>query len=186
MLHIGPLSTRGQAFSAKVREPRSKWKQRNHLVFTVNVCKVSSLFMLLITYQQHSHFTFIIVYFNQGPQSLTQSTLASLCLIQMKVNEWFGDMTEFHFTCWHAFEFQVLSCVCLFREITAACPPVFTSSCVQRTSTDNIQVRVYIWVTCWTTITSISKGCEQMCAVDLMSLWMQNSSIHTFSGNIHL
>lgn len=141
-------------------------------MFTVNVftVRVSSLFMLLITYQQHSHFVFIIVYFNSITPVTYTEHVGVLCLIQMKVNEGFGDMTEFHFTCWHAFEFQVLSCVCLFREITAACPPVFTSSSVQRTSTDKIQVRAYIWVTFWTIITSIFKACEQMCAVDLMSL----------------
>lgn len=72
-------------------------------------------------------------------------------LFKLQANGRFGDMTECHFTCWPAFELQVLSCVCLFREITAVPQLPSPLSVSNSFSTDKFQVGVYICVTCYET-----------------------------------
>lgn len=135
--------------------------QLHHLLFTVNVWNLSLLFLVgflfvdnrMLTAQKAmsclnvfvvwrknedlsvdelSHFMVSIVVFAVFFNSQQCDSLSAIGLSKFRQMEvWRHD--KFHFTCWPVFEFQVLSCVCLFREITAASHlslPVFL--CVQR------------------------------------------------------
>lgn len=122
-------------------------------------------------------FIFIIVCLIPGDWHRTFSP------IQTQANGGFGDMSFIlHAGLYLNFRCSPVS-VCVGKSLQP--PPVFTSSSVQRTSTDKIQVRVYIWVTCCPTVVFLQAG--NRCVLwDRMSLWLENSSIHTFSGIIQL
>lgn len=179
MLHLYHLSTWGQGFPAPLAEPHLKWNQLHHRVYckclkcqfsvyaayyrsatdswvhrrpcfawTIwslgNEIKIRQLMnyvillsSLFIWYPHHSDSHRVVCH--------------PISLFKLQANGSFGDMTECHFTCWPAFELQVLSCVCLFREITAAPHLPSPLSVSNGSSTDKIQVRVYIWVTCYAT-----------------------------------
>lgn len=136
-----------------------KWNQDSSVD---ELCNLSSL---IIWYPHHSDSHRVVCH--------------PISLFKLQANGSFGDMTGCHFTCWPAFELQVLSCVCLFREITAVPHLPSPLSVSNGSSTNKIQVRVYIWVTCYAM--SIFTGCDQMCVFNCMSLWVENSSICTFS-----
>lgn len=180
MLHLDPLATWGQAFSATLREPCLKWNQLNHLIFTVNVWRGefsiyaayyistpgswqpcfawmmwsqwNEITSLVICWWMKLFYVHRCLFDSRTPVTYTEH----LALFKCRQMDGFGDMRFIL----HAGLNLNCRCspvsVCLGKSLQP--PPVFTSFSVQRTPTDKIQVRVYIWATCCPTVVFLQAG----------------------------